>query len=415
MPQDTPATPPVVPPKPPNGDVPAQPSGEWAERWAKIWAHLQTARFWLIFLIAISAAYMLLVARPFDTAPPQLSEEDVSTQWNASIARLGIKAVYPPQEDFRVGDVWAIVADAPAGKPVLGKSVRIAQIALDDYILGNDDGRPVFAETTPPEANKPAVYPSRFSSAVSSEERKKITTSIAAFPAITINHTASSSSGSSLAWLGLNSSRAGQQYEQVHIKMIETYGAQPLEAYAVFKAWCADKDTKTYCKDDSLARELLAAAVSPDVLELDKEGRYTTQIELRLVTRVFMSREITTRRWVVDSSGAAVEINNDAKGASLPQVLAQAPPPPPAAGGAVGPATPPTPLPGAGSAPPATAARVASQWSNAAEIGLNSTFQRPVVFGFRSIRHKLPMSQPPKPNPAPESPAASDATKKTEK
>lgn len=404
MPQGTPAAPPVEPARQPGGDAPPQ-----STAWAKAWARLQAAGFWLFVLIAISAAYMLLIARPFDTAPPQLSEEEISIQWNASIARLGIKAVFPPQEDFLVGDVWAIVANAPAGKPVLGKSVRIAQIPLDNYILSNDEDRPIFADTPPPETNKPAVYPSRFATTVTNDQRKRITTSIAAFPAITINHTASSSSGSSLSWLGLNSSRAGQQYEQVHIKMIETYGAQALEAYAVFKAWCQDKDTKTYCMDDSLARDLLAAAVSPDVLEVDKEGRYTTQIELRLVTRVFMSREITTRRWVVDSSGAAVEISKDPKGAGLPQVSPQAPPLPPAVGGTSGSGTPPAPPPGSGTTDPTTAARVASQWSNATEIGLNSVFPRPIVFGFRSIRHKLPMSQPPA------SPAASEAVTKSGK
>jgi hypothetical protein len=181
-------------------------------------------------------------------------------------------------------------------------------------------------------------------------------------------------------------------FEQINFVNVETYGAPALESYALFQEWCGKEETKSFCVNDEWVRRLLAVAVSPDVLEVDpKTGDYTSQIELRLVTRVFMTREIETRRWVVDSSGAAANVTSEGK-AAVPAT----PPTLPHAAGPNGVA----PANGATSAaPPATAAGTAqfsTQWSSESEIGLKGVFQRPLVFGFRSIRNLLKPSEPPR-------------------
>lgn len=115
---------------------------------------------------------------------------------------------------------------------------------------------------------------------------------------------------------------------------------------------------------------------------------YDSRVELRLVTRIFMTRHIATRRWVVDSSDAALEVTAGAKaavpGVPVPAVSAAGPngtpPPSGTAASAVG-------------APAGGTAQAGTQWSNETEIGLTGVFQRPVVFGYRSIRHLLKRSE----------------------
>jgi hypothetical protein len=86
----------------------------------------------------------------------------VATAWNEGIARLGILPLYPPSEDFYVGDVWAVLADAAivdsgkqpsqiakGGKSTLiGKSVRIAYIDLRTQMKAAKDMQPIFPDTS---------------------------------------------------------------------------------------------------------------------------------------------------------------------------------------------------------------------------------------------------------------------------
>jgi hypothetical protein len=384
-------------PGPQPAPAPPQTQPSWLIRAARWLAQeIGTLRFWSTALFALSAAYILIVVQPFAGPPAAATADDVSRQWNDSIARLGIMAVYPMQEDFQVGDVLALVG-ATSGEPILGKSVRIDHIDLRPYIVSNDEDRPVFADTKEPKANQSVRDDARLEVGPRPEADKiKIATAIAAFPAITINHSAKSSIAAALAEFGISGSRAIQQFEQINLLQVESYSAPAPDAKYLFEKWCADNPL--YCKDDAWARQMLAAAVTPQVLSIDKKtGLYDSQIELRLVTRVFMTRQIDTRRWVVDSSGTALEIPSPGK-AAVPTVPAAAP-------ATVGPDGK-SPASGSGAVAPAPEAgpgKFAAQWSNESEIGLKGTFQRPVVFGIRSIRNVLKTAPPPAPaaaNPA---------------
>ena len=65
-------------------------------------------------------AFVLLVVRPFGDATEN-PEKELATEWNVGIAQLGISPVYPPEEDFYVGDILAVVSGlALAGARFLG-------------------------------------------------------------------------------------------------------------------------------------------------------------------------------------------------------------------------------------------------------------------------------------------------------
>src|SRR6266851_4197098 len=137
MPDET--IPGALPPTQPI--LPAQ-TASWPVRFAHgMWAQVKMWRFWSTTLFVLAMAYILVVVRPFSGPPPTLSPDDISEQWNNSIQRLGLSALYPLQEDFQVGDIWAI-ALAPR-KPSLTKSVRIDHIDLRHYIIEYEN-RPIF-------------------------------------------------------------------------------------------------------------------------------------------------------------------------------------------------------------------------------------------------------------------------------
>ena len=93
-------------------------------------------------VVAVVAGYVWLVARPQEPAP-DFTAEDIISAWNDSIHKLGITAVYPPQEDMMVGDIWAVIV-SELHKPMLGKSTRIGHINLRAEIGDGDFYSPYF-------------------------------------------------------------------------------------------------------------------------------------------------------------------------------------------------------------------------------------------------------------------------------
>src|ERR1700719_3917330 len=82
---------------------------------ANVWSFIRRW-FWQGLCAAFVLAFILVVVRPF--APSEdPNEADVAVKWNQSIAKLGILPIYPPEEDFYVGDVWGIISEADIDKP----------------------------------------------------------------------------------------------------------------------------------------------------------------------------------------------------------------------------------------------------------------------------------------------------------
>jgi hypothetical protein len=114
------------------------------------------------FPLAIFADVVLFsveTIRPFSPAKvPEAKSEDVANEWNISIARLGISPLYPPQEDFFVGDFWAIVVEAK-DTGLIGRGIRIAHIDLSDAIKANSNRESEFNNLVNPINQKLAQQP----------------------------------------------------------------------------------------------------------------------------------------------------------------------------------------------------------------------------------------------------------------
>jgi hypothetical protein len=357
-----------------------------------IWKFLKS-RLWQIATAVLLAIVVLSVVKPFQ-AVQDPAPEDVAIAWNSSIGRLGILPLYPPTEDFGVGDVLAVVADSE-NVTLLRKAVRIAHLDLHDLILSSAV-EPAFAETADPVTGTSLRKQDRFE-LPADPASKRIALSISAFPGITINHVLQSNAGAANATGWFGSSHSGQRAEEIRIKGVESYGVSTIEAIVRLNRWCSDAKTKAYC-DDSFVRQALAFAVSDRVLATkdSKDGapnEYASRLELQLVTRVFLTREIQQRRLEETAGGAAIQALADpstAKPASNP--ASDKPADQDSGASRVSSAIDALNKGLVASGVPG--AKISIVRSDDVDISLKETFQRPIAFGYRAVTIALQPAAP---------------------
>ncbi len=274
-----------------------------------------------------------------------------------------------------------MIEDADENQAILGKAVRIAHISLrEDLKREASLKRPTFSATAELENGKKIRNQSNYE-VEAADAGDKIRLSLAVFPGITVNKSVRSSSMVERLGLNLGLSGGRSDLEEINIPISETYGISAGIAAARLDIWCKDPTTRLYCSDE-FVRRVMAFGVNERVLAT-KDGAYTAKIQLRLVNRVFMTREIEHRRTRDFALSAAAR-------AAVPPVEADAV--------GVG-ATPSSEtriknleervsalLSGA---PGATYSR-----ADGNQLALKQILERPVVFGFRAVSTSIAPSTP---------------------
>jgi hypothetical protein len=334
--------------------------------------------------IGLTLAFTLAIIRPWeDPLPPP---EDVSALWSESVSRLGIEPLFPPQEDFHVGDVYVVISayDEADGitrekgpdRPLLRKSAKIGHLDLRGISMGTA-GAPVFAQTLVDKDGATVLHQAR--EEVTASTNGNIKVSVVSFPAITIRN----STGDSSAWddwVPFSASRNLSNEEVITIRLAESYGASIVEATLALDRWCKNDLTKLYCTD-AFARKMLGYTTNSDVLEV-RGNRYTYRISLKLITQVYLTRAIDFSRSSEGDVSAAV---GDSGEASPPQGDGPAP----GAVGASGATAPPEPA-----RQPARRGVSTDRSAHTAMAIGNAVYPRPVVFGFKSVTFALDPSMP---------------------
>ncbi|WP_156398831.1 hypothetical protein [Methylobacterium sp. Leaf469] len=330
--------------------------------------------FFLIFIIYFS----VFVIKPFDVKPDP-EADDVSTAWNDAIARLGIASLFPPQEDFYVGDVWAVIANTE-DTPLLGKSVRIGHIELSPG--KRRFSRPLFPDTSP--LVKEQEYTKQDPVEITEDGADgKIRLNLTAFPGVTISRTIAKRASIAVKYLNFNAGSDDSIVDELRIPVAETYGAPAGESIGALSKWCRNDDTKLFCTD-AYTRRLLAFSISDKILN---NGAL---IQLRLVTRVFLMRRIEQRRRQGNNAGSIATIEFDGSGVVKPANGKDTDTNSDTGSGSEAPTVTPA------KAPP-TYLVLRGQKSNgfsfsaasALDVSILQTFQRPLVFGFRTVSLNL--------------------------
>jgi hypothetical protein len=363
------------------------------------WARaLKVARWLIPIVVSLAlATFIVVVIRPFDdTSDPEA--DDVATAWNASIARLGILPVFPPEEDLHVGDLWGVIA-GNLDTPLLGKAVRLTHIDIRSLIAAARNGQPVFPDTAPRAAGDPFRNQPRTEIAAVGDA---INLSLAAFPGITIRHSKrATASGLSRILGGLAAGREDFALEEIRIPTAETYGVQTADAIGLLDGWCRAPKTHMYCTD-RFVRQVVAFAVDDRVTTL-RDGHFAVPLQLQLVTRVFLTREIDSSRLRAASAGIAGRMGaqTTAEGGRDAATPATGDDPPSAAAEARGRAALDARDAANRAALDGAPAGATAQMLRAdgTEIALRQVFQRPLVFGYRAVTVALPQEPPKEASP----------------
>lgn len=323
-------------------------------------------------------------------APPPFDNntETIAAAWNRTISQLDIEPLFPPEEDVYVGDVFVVVT---AGDPAqVGRMVKIWHVDMSDDLKQAYAGMPFFekvAEPTPPVA---AADFSLFRSSTPPHDL-----SLVAFPGFAVRHAREARAGVSDGFLGrFGIGRNSQETLEFQITSTATYGVPSLMATNQLAKLCTDPFTAQLCTQDVARREL---SMVVGLKAEEKTGdTYALDVELILVSRVYLTRSIAQRRDADSAIGAQALLAARLQGLAQQQsaLVKEASSAPPSAA--------PTLRDGleatqkqlsalsqqvAEGLPSSTISYGASEGST---ITLQQSFDRPLVIGYRAVRTMLP-------------------------
>lgn len=315
--------------------------------------------------VAVAASFVLLLVRPTETPEPI----SPAAAWIASISNLGLTPIYPPSEDFQVGDILAVITEPPGSRRA-PLSVRIARMDLRAEILEEQRLALRFAQTTVPAPGRPFREHSPWSEPASGPipeaspeaASERIALSLAAFPGFAAEGTRRIGvSGGAAGW-SLAGARAETEKDEIRIPVAETYGVSPVHALRRLIEYCAAVEAPAGgpggagarqainpCRDEQL-RLPLAFLFGENAL-LPRADGWVPALRTVVVTRVYLMREVqqmTSR----GSERSATTRTPAAEGAPLP-------------------------LEASGAADITNTTR--------SGIELNQVFQRPVVFAYQGV------------------------------
>lgn len=317
--------------------------------------------FWKLLSGLLFLGIVVVYTRPFSKEHTDI-ESDMAKAWNTTIQKLGLQPLYPPQENFNVGDIWIVASSVASSKgqdataidanTLQQHAVRVGHVDLTESIRNNVFVPPLSSTAVADDGTgKTELFPA----ATSSDGSVHLT--MLSYPGLHI----SSKAGASASFLGglFSSSRQEDQIQDIAIPVAETYGAMPLDAMGALYAWCASEDNKPYCEDED-ARNYFAYAVNPAVLAINDQ-KYSVRLDLIIVDRVYMTRQLD-----ITSIG---NITKDVKQGADKDTGKQY-------------------------GEPASATALSKGLESS--LTLKEKFPRPVVFGFRSVGFGLAPSDPKK-------------------
>ncbi|MGY4157877.1 hypothetical protein ACVINW_003719 [Bradyrhizobium sp. USDA 4461] len=328
--------------------------------------------------------------------PTNIEADTVASDWNEAVHKLNIEPIYPPQEDVYVGDIYATIS---SGEPdFLGRSIKLWHLNLNGAIERSYRDLPVFPTTGPVPEKDGEVWQQETADFLFSPAQRK-SLSLVAFPSFVVRHARGASAGGSFAgWKALfGASRDSEEREELRFPRTETYGVNATEATAALISFCEAERSKPICADTGV-RQMLSMLVGEAIWKpaLDAQGkstgRYAINVELVLVSQVYLTRSIV-RVHSVDSRQAQI-----AQVVQKVQELGDQPAPAPSAAGSQG----------GEAAKPFTrdqtqklkelqdslkdlnrsvaGATVTATATDGTSIALNQVFPRPIAIGVKTVR-----------------------------
>jgi hypothetical protein len=305
---------------------------------------------------------------------------DVADEWSKSISRLGISPIFPPQEDFYVGDIWAVISQDNVPKSgLLNRGFRIGHLDLRPDIIQASKSLPIFAPTAV--IGEKEKFRSQPRAEATNDAGDNITLSLAAFPGITLNRAERRAATAGKSFFGSAAERDTEEIEETRIPVAETYGVPVEAAMAKLTQWCTSPENATRCHNRYI-RNLLSFGIDPRVGN-KTNNQYDVAIQIQVVVRVFLTREIEHHQHISGSRGATIRITGDGTALTTPSSPASTDPSAVARANAA--ADNISKAADAAQSRPAGLTGGSIVEVGASDVRLNEVFQRPVAFGYRAI------------------------------
>jgi hypothetical protein len=342
--------------------------------------------------VAATLAFGLLMKwsthRP---APADMAS--VAADWSTNIGRLGIESIYPPQEDFEVGDIFAVITDAgkalSTSETFAGRAVKIWHVDMRSDIEDAYSELPIFPETLsrPTDANDVWRQAQTNDSVFASVPHPRHSLPLVTFPAFSIGHARRAE-----VELGLAESAAGGLFSgsgssddtvELKIPLAETYGVASILATGTLKFFC--REHKPACADTELRTQLSS-------LVGDAIWNKAIKVEVMLVNRVYLARSIEEFHQSDSAMGTKIKLAAKLK-AAVSELEAQKPSEtsgiPAAEADKINKAIDMQvqKLNGliAETASGVPSGSISVSAADSSSIGMSQTFQRPIAVGFRAI------------------------------
>jgi len=313
-----------------------------------------------IVVVALAAGVAIYVW----VMSPDQQQDTVAEQWIKAVSNYGIEPAYPPQEDLYVGDVFAIIAGDVtrdiSADPLPTRAIKLRHLDLTEKIE-KEYAQSYHFPTTLDAPDKGKIWPqTETSSSVFAKTDVMKSLPIALLPDFTIKAkkraTFDTGALTDLAeQFGMTVSR--DRLTSFKLEGILTYGVSALDAEIALNGFCNDKVTKSVCNDAGL-RLQLSNILGDAIKEKVKNGSFRYIVELEIINRVYLIRRIETS--IDDARGLDV---NAKAGAVLP-----------------------TPTPTETPSEATSASGTVESKSGSLISVTPQTFERPVTFGFRSVR-----------------------------
>ncbi len=208
----------------------------------------------IALVVAAVGATLYLVGHRIQPDPGK--NTSLEEQWDSTIRRLGlgIQPVYPPQEDFAVGDVFATVVDTghtpyaaleQLSEFFSGKSVKLGHADVSKMLDDVYQSMPLFPDT-PPQSQATAQAPSGATPvSLFGAHAERTELPRAAFPGLTITNDGSAATGlaGNSGWFNFGASRAASQ--KLVLGAVETYGIDAVAGEKALNDFCTASATRT--------------------------------------------------------------------------------------------------------------------------------------------------------------------------
>jgi hypothetical protein len=255
-------------------------------------------------LVGVGAVSLLFLAYRYlvqSNDVQKINPEALANSWNDTLSQFGVSPIFPPQEDVRAGDVYAVLGEGNDEIRVPLKAHRAIKMdhlqLLDDKLPEIYDHVNVLPETT--------VAIERTGSVVAQEPcvdgcfghpGKRRQLPLVIFPGISLARANQmEASGSWIESVGKGlfgvSSRDSRSIT-LNIRYAELYGIPSLQASGILAEYCSDKARPKLCTEDNVREQISMIAGKQAFEKQPDSDRYKYPAYVVLVSSVYVTRSI---------------------------------------------------------------------------------------------------------------------------